>query len=168
MFLGSWVTTGLGMYALCPNSKRSRVGWISSVPILRLNYFLRAGTDVKIPKQPRLLRREMRSTTIDRCRNTNTGGSEQGRSISLGAIVGVKPGKTTNLTALHMIVVLQINSLPVEMEIDSESQKQLNPGGCCGDAPHAKKRLDCYCLPRESDCRCLGCFLPLSVGKKSP
>ena len=147
---------------------KGRMDLERTYPTPKLLLFLRAGTDVKVPKQPRLLRKEMRSTTIDRCRNTNTGGSEQGRSISLGAIVGVKPGKTTNLTALHMIVVLQIDSLPVEMEIDNESQKQLNSRGCCEDAPHAKKRLDCYYLPRESDCKCLGCFLPLSVGKKGP
>ena len=61
-------------------------------------------TGVKEPEQSRLLLREMRPTVVSGCRHADARGLEQGRTISLRAVVGLKPGKPTNLAALREIV----------------------------------------------------------------
>ena len=78
---------------------------------------------MEAPKQPRLLYREIRSTTVGGCRHANVEGLEQGDSISLRAIVGAKPGKTTHLATLREIVILQMDWPHGEVEMGNEQHK---------------------------------------------
>ena len=80
----------------------------------------RASTGVEASKQPHLLIRKMRSTTVDGCRQADAAGLEQGGSISLRAIVGVKPGKTPHLAALLKVMLLDMGWLHGEVETGSE------------------------------------------------
>ena len=80
------------------------------------------------PEQPRLLCREMKSTTVGGCRHANARGLEQGGSISLRVVVGVKPCESPHLAALRKIVILRTGWLHGEVETGNEQHEQFYPG----------------------------------------
>ena len=60
----------------------------------------RAGMGVEAPKQPRFSCRDVCATTVGGCRHADARDSGLGGSICLQAIVGVKPDKPTQSSAL--------------------------------------------------------------------
>ena len=65
-------------------------------------------TGVEAPEQPRISCKEIRPATVSGWRHTNARDLEQEGNVSLGAVVGVKPGKSNSLATLREIMIFQI------------------------------------------------------------
>ena len=101
----------------------------------------RAGAGLEAPGRLHLSSREMQRTAVDGCAHTN-GSSKLGEIIFFQAVVGMKTDKPTQLNAFGEIVILPMDlQQNGEVNIGNGENKQVDPDGRWGDAPHAKQRL---------------------------